>query len=86
MNNNRLIIALFILFLFIVFLSSLQTVSKSHKAPSLSTPKRSAIQLVTQTPTPIPTSLPTPTTQPTPTLLPVQLPQYRINRGFGGDD
>jgi hypothetical protein len=86
MNNNRLIIALFILFLFIIFLSSLQTVAKSHKAPAPSTPKSKAIELVTQTPTPIPTALPSPTIQSAPTSLPVQLPQYRINRGFGGDD
>ncbi|HVA97237.1 MAG TPA: hypothetical protein VND99_06280 [Candidatus Acidoferrales bacterium] len=84
--NNRVIIALFILFLLIVFLSSLQTASKSHKATAVTTSANSVIQRVTPPPSPIPTAMPTPTLIPPPTLMPVQLPQYRINGGFGGDD
>ena len=73
--NNRLIIAIFILFSFIVFLSSLQS---THNTPDVSQPTINKPILTVA-----------PTLFLTPTLIPTQIqhPNFRVNvGGEGGDD
>lgn len=85
--NNKFVIAIFILFVVIVFFSSLQTVSSTQKAESNA---RVLLQQVTlpPTPTPTPMSSSAQAANPTPTSLPVFHPGFRINGGnseFGDD-
>lgn len=61
MNSKGLIIIFFLLFLFIVFFSSLQTVQKNRLKPITTTAVKAQTG-VTAAPTIIPTTYPTPTT------------------------
>lgn len=81
--DNRLIIALFILFAFIVFFSSLQTIT--HTLQTTNTANKPADQHTTNSP--VPTAIPT--LFPTPTQIPIQIqhPGFRVNvGGEAGDD
>ncbi len=81
--NNKLIIALFILFALIVFFSSLQTIS--HTIQKTHTTTMPVNQQATNSP--VPTA--TPTLSPIPTQIPIQIqhPGFRVNvGGEAGDD
>lgn len=74
--NNKVIIILFILFVLIVFFSSLQTASQ---AQHVKIPVTTIVNQATPTPTVMQIALPTPT------LIPLQ--HRSINRfGEGGDE
>ncbi len=84
--NNRLIIALFILFALIIFFSSLQTVTHTLSSNSKSVPPTNLQATISPVLSAGPTFLPTATQIPPQ----IQHPGYRVNvggeGGGGGDD
>ena len=82
---NKAIISLFILFVVIVFFSSLQTISHNKNAASnLKLTPTIILEQATSTPSPVPTA---PTTLiSTATTAPVQLPQFKVTRPGEGSD
>ncbi len=79
--NNRLIIALFIVFMLIVLYSSLQSADTKQQTVVASPTPSAVISLPAVSATPVP---PTPTL--TPTLPPLQRPQFHVSGGGEAGD